>query len=250
MQRRDSFFGRRKGKRLRPGRAALLERRLPDLLIDIAAPPPTRLETLFALPVRDVRLEIGFGGGEHLVHQALNSPDRGFIGIEPFVNGLAKAVQAVESHGLGNVRLYDQDAGPLMDWMPAGSLARVDLLYPDPWPKRRHWKRRFVNRQNLERIHRVLRPGGTFRFVSDIASYVEWTLSQVHRRGELEWTAEAADDWRRPWPGWPGTRYEAKALGEGRRPAYLVFRKPDGPGGGDQFGSGAISTSSTCRLPQ
>ena len=152
MQRRDSFFGRRKGKRLRPGQAELLERRLPRLLVDIGEPPPARLEALFPVPVERVCLEIGFGGGEHLIHHALSEPGTSFIGIEPFVNGLAKALRAIDSHGLRNVRLYDQVAGPLLDWMPAGSLARIDLLYPDPWPKRRHWKRRFVNRQNLDRI--------------------------------------------------------------------------------------------------
>lgn len=226
--RRDSFFGRRKGKRLRPGQATLIETRLPELLLDIGAPPPERLEALFAEPVQAVFLEIGFGSAEHLIHEALSRPATGFIGIEPFLNGLAKAVSAIDRHGLRNVRLYDQDAGPLLDWMPAASLDRVDLLYPDPWPKRRHWKRRFVNRKNLDRITRVLKPGGLLRFVSDIPSYVDWTLLEVIRHGGLEWTAAAADDWRCPWPGWPGTRYEAKALGEGRRPAYLVFRRSRG----------------------
>jgi tRNA (guanine-N7-)-methyltransferase len=250
MQRRDSFFGRRKGKRLRPGQAELLRDRLPSLLIDIAVPPPPRLEALFAVPVERVWLEIGFGGGEHLIHRALNHPEAGIIGIEPFVNGLAKALRAIDRHHLGNVRLYDQDAGPLLDWMPAESLERIDLLYPDPWPKRRHWKRRFVNRQNLDRIARVLRPGGAFRFISDIPSYVDWTLIEVSRHGGLEWTARSAEDWQEPWPGWPGTRYEAKAIREGRRPAYLTFRKPDGGPDRVQFGSGAISTSSASRLPQ
>jgi tRNA (guanine-N7-)-methyltransferase len=248
--RRDSFFGRRKGKRLRPGQATLIETRLPELLLDIGAPPPKRLEALFAEPVQAVFLEIGFGGAEHLIHEALSRPGTGFIGIEPFLNGLAKAVSAIDRHGLRNVRLYDQDAGPLLDWMPVESLARIDLLYPDPWPKRRHWKRRFVNRQNLDRIARVLRPSGLFRFVSDIPSYVDWTLIEVIRHGGLAWTAERADDWRRPSPGWPGTRYERKALSEGRRPAYLVFRKPEASTS-DQLGSGAMSTSScSWRLPQ
>jgi tRNA (guanine-N7-)-methyltransferase len=228
MQRRDSFFGRRKGKRLRPGQAALLESRLPEFIIDITALPPAGLEALFPVSVRQVYLEIGFGGGEHLIHEALAHPDSGFIGIEPFVNGLAKALRAIEERSIRTIRLYDEDAGPLIDWMPAASLARIDLLYPDPWPKRRHWKRRFVNRQNLDRIARVLRPGGRFRFISDIPSYVDWTLVEVARHCGLEWTAETADDWRRPWPGWPGTRYEAKALSQGRRPAYLVFRRPEG----------------------
>ena len=225
MHRRDSYFGRRKGKRLRPGQAYLMERLLPELLIDISQPPPGRMEDLFPDPVQRVCLEIGFGGGEHLIHQALANPDTGFIGIEPFVSGMAKALRAIDENGIRTIRLYDQDAGPLLDWIVPGSLARLDLLYPDPWPKRRHWKRRFVNRENLDRIARVLRPGGEFRFISDIPSYVDWTLIEVARHGVLEWRAESADDWRRQWPGWPGTRYEAKALSQGRRPAYLVFRK-------------------------
>lgn len=227
MERRDSFFGRRKGKRLRAGQAAVVERRLPQLRIDVSAPPPRRIEDLFPEPVQQVCLEIGFGGGEHLVREALTNPGTGFIGIEPFVNGLAKALRAIDEHAIRTIRLYDQDAGPLLDWIPAQSLERVDLLYPDPWPKRRHWKRRFVNQQNLERIARVLRPGGRFRFISDISSYVDWTLIEIARHGGLEWVAETADDWRQPWPDWPGTRYEAKALSQGRKPAYLVFRKPE-----------------------
>lgn len=225
MQRRSTLYGRRKGKPLSPRRERLMADVLRARAVDPAGPAPDRAADLFPVPVDDLRLEIGFGGGEHLIHEATASPATGFIGVEPFVEGMAKAVAAIDAGGLANIRLYDGDAADLLAWLPAASLSRVDLLYPDPWPKRRHWKRRFVNRDNLDGIARVLEPGGTFRFASDIDSYVDWTLRHLLRHPAFEWTAERADDWRQPWDGWPGTRYEAKALREGRRPAYLVFRK-------------------------
>ncbi len=226
MQRRTStLYGRRKGKPLSPHRERLMAGAYRALAVDIAAPLAGRAADLFPAPVDDIRLEIGFGGGEHLVHEAVASPATGFIGVEPFVEAMAKAVAAIDAGGLTNIRLDDGDAADLLDWLPPASLSRIDLLYPDPWPKRRHWKRRFVNPDNLDRIVRVLSSGGVFRFASDIESYVEWTLRHLLARPDFVWTAERADDWRRPWPGWPGTRYEAKALREGRTPAYLVFRK-------------------------
>jgi tRNA (guanine-N7-)-methyltransferase len=225
MQRRGgSFYGRRKGKQLRPGQRKALEAVLPTLLIDPKQPPPETLGLLFDTPTAAFRLEIGFGGGEHLLHEANARPDVGFIGVEPFENGMAKAVTAIAREGIRNIRLYDQDAAPLLDWLPAGSLERIDLLYPDPWPKKRHFKRRFVNQANLERIARCLAPGGTFRFATDIGSYVEWTLDAVAKNGRLRLVDPAADH-SEPWPGWPGTRYEAKAILEGRKPTYLAFRK-------------------------
>lgn len=222
---RRSLYGRRKGKKLRAGQAARFDTLLPELRLDLAAPPPADLRALFAAPVSDIRMEIGFGGGEHMLHEAEANPGTGFIGVEPFLNGMAKALAGIDERGLKNVRLYDNDAALVLDWLPEGSLTRVDLLYPDPWPKTRQFKRRFVSDANLEKIVRALKPGGEFRFASDIASYVEWTLAHVRRRPQLVWTAERADDWRKPWAGWPGTRYEAKALREGRVPAYLIFRR-------------------------
>lgn len=177
------------------------------------------------MPVDEVRLEIGFGGGEHLLHEARSFPRIGFIGVEPFRNGLAKAVAAIRREGIRNVRLFDEDAVRLLEWLPAASLTRIDLLYPDPWPKTRHWKRRFVQRENIDRIARCLRTGGSFRFASDVPAYVSWTLREVGRSGELAWTAGDIEECRTPWEGWPGTRYEMKAVAEGRRPAYLGFRK-------------------------
>jgi tRNA (guanine-N7-)-methyltransferase len=225
MERRDSLYGRRKGKPLSARREGLMATLYPALALDLDAVSSADAAALFTVPVGAVFLEIGFGGGEHLIHEAEAAPGQGFIGVEPFLAGMAKAVAAIAGTGLRNVRLFDGDAAHLLDWLPPASLTRIDLLYPDPWPKRRHWKRRFVNPANLDRLARVLRPGGLFRFASDIDSYVAWTLLHLLKRADFEWTAESADDWRKPFPGWPGTRYEAKALAAGRKPAYLAFRR-------------------------
>ena len=170
-------------------------------------------------------MEIGFGGGEHFVAEAERHPRTGFIGAEPFVNGMAKALTAIEARALSNIRLHHGDAIELLAWLPASSLARVDLLYPDPWPKRRHWKRRFVQDKSVAAIARIVKAGGEFRFASDIPDYVAWTLLRSMRSPDFAWTAEQADDWRQPWPGFSGTRYEAKAKREGRAPCYLIFRR-------------------------
>jgi tRNA (guanine-N7-)-methyltransferase len=219
-----AFFGRRKGHRLKPARAALFETLLPGLALDLAAPPEP-LRSLFSNPVDEVRLEIGFGGGEHLLGEAQAHARIGFIGIEPFVNGMAKALSAIAARSLSNIRLHHGDAIEVLAWLPPASLGRVDLLYPDPWPKRRHWKRRFVQDSHISAIGRVLRSGGEFRVATDIADYAAWTLRHMLQCPNFEWTAERADDWRRPWRGFPGTRYEAKARCEGRRSCYLVFRR-------------------------
>jgi tRNA (guanine-N7-)-methyltransferase len=132
---------------------------------------------------------------------------------------------AIDEFKLANIRLHHGDAVDLLAWLPAGSLARVDLLYPDPWPKRRHWKRRFVSEENITALARVLRPGGEFRFATDWANYAEWTLARLTRSADFVWIAECADDWRKPWAGFGGTRYEMKAAREGRAPTYLIFRR-------------------------
>jgi tRNA (guanine-N7-)-methyltransferase len=219
-----AFFGRRKGHALRPRQAALFETLLPRLALDLSAPPPDDLRRLFT-DVDEVRLEIGFGGGEHLVAEAERAPRTGFVGSEPFVNGMAKALAAIDERKLDNIRLHHGDASELIAWLPAASLNRIDLIYPDPWPKRRHWKRRFVQDESVAAIARILRPGGEFRFATDIADYAAWTLVRLTRSPEFAWTAERADDWRQPWPGFSGTRYEAKAKREGRVPCYLIFKR-------------------------
>jgi tRNA (guanine-N7-)-methyltransferase len=149
----------------------------------------------------------------------------GFIGVEPFENGMAKALAAIAARGLVNIRLHFGDAIHVLGWLPAGAIAGLDLIYPDPWPKRRHWKRRFVQDATVAAIARVLAPGGLFRFVTDWPDYAAWTLQHLMRASDFEWTAERADDWREPWPGFTTTRYEAKAKRAGRLPCYLVFRR-------------------------
>jgi tRNA (guanine-N7-)-methyltransferase len=220
-----AFFGRRKGHALRPRQAALIAHALPRLAVDVTAPAPADLRTLFPPDVDDLRLEIGFGGGEHLVAEARAHPHVGFIGIEPFINGMAKALVLIEDTGLANIRLHFGDALDVLGWLPAATLGRVDLIYPDPWPKRRHLKRRFVQDRTIAAIGRGLRPGGEFRFVTDIADYAAWTLERLLRSSQFTWTAERADDWRLPWRGFTATRYEAKAKREGRVPCYLIFHR-------------------------
>ncbi|MBO0661364.1 tRNA (guanine(46)-N(7))-methyltransferase TrmB [Jiella sp. MQZ9-1] len=224
-RRREAFFGRLKGPKLRQHQAALIANRLPALRLDLTMPPPAALSALYASPKERFRLEIGFGGGEHLLHRSGEDLACGFIGVEPFVNGMAKLLSALEAAPRDNLRLFDDDAALLLDWLPAASLDAVDLLYPDPWPKKRHFKRRFVNTKNLDRIARVLKPGGYFRFASDIDTYVNWTLRHVGDHSAFIWTAARPADWQTPFAGWPGTRYEAKAIREGRPPAYLTFQR-------------------------
>jgi tRNA (guanine-N7-)-methyltransferase len=221
---RGAFFGRRKGHPLRARQAELFDTLLPRLALNLDAPAGA-LAALFPLSVDGVRLEIGFGGGEHLIAQAQADPRSGFIGAEPFVNGMAKALAAIDAETLANIRLHHGDAADLLDWLPAASLTRIDLLYPDPWPKRRHRKRRFVSEASIGKLARILRPGGEFRFATDWPDYAAWTLQRLLRAAQFTWTAERADDWRRPWPGFTRTRYEAKAIREGRTPCYLVFRR-------------------------
>jgi tRNA (guanine-N7-)-methyltransferase len=198
---------------------------LPELLIDAGEPPPDDCRALFPAAVGEVRLEVGCGAGEHLVNQAARFPDAGFIGVEPFEEGLGKTVAAIDAAGCRNVRLFDDDAAMLLDWLPPDSLSRIDLLYPDPWPKRRHWKRRFVQDATVAQLARILRPGGEFRFVTDIDDYAAWTLVHLLRSPDFAWTAQCADDWRKPWPGFSGTRYQAKAIRAQRAPCFLIFRR-------------------------
>ncbi|MFZ3359032.1 MAG: tRNA (guanine(46)-N(7))-methyltransferase TrmB [Xanthobacteraceae bacterium] len=173
----------------------------------------------------NIALEIGFGGGEALIAQARERPDTGYVGVEPFLNGMAKALAAIESNNLRNIRLHFDDAADLIAWLPEMSLARIDLIHPDPWPKRRHWKRRFVQDEMVAQLGRILRPGSDFRFVTDIADYAAWTLQRFVRSSVFEWTAQRADDWRKPWPGFTGTRYHAKATRADRPSCFLVFRR-------------------------
>jgi tRNA (guanine-N7-)-methyltransferase len=220
-----SFFGRRKGHKLRLHQADLIAHLLPRLALDVAAASPADLTALFDPPAGDIRLEIGFGGGEHLVAEARAFPGTGFIGCEPYVNGMAKILSQIETHGIGNIRLLAGDAAELLAWAPPQSLERIDLIHPDPWPKRRHWKRRFVQDATVAAMARVLKPDGEFRCVSDIDDYCAWTLAHLARAPDFLWIAQRADDWRLPWADYTMTRYGRKAERDGRRATYLRFRK-------------------------
>jgi tRNA (guanine-N7-)-methyltransferase len=220
-----AFVGRRKGHPLRARQIELFETLLPKLAPDLSRPAPADLRALFATALDQVRLEIGFGGAEHMIVQALANPRNGFIGSDGFENAIGKALTAVDDNDLANVRLHFGDASELIDWLPEGALSRIDLLYPDPWPKRRHWKRRFIQDESLARLARILKAGGELRFATDIADYAAYALARVMRSKDFIWTAECAEDWRKPWVGFSRTRYEAKAIREGRTPAYFIFRK-------------------------
>jgi tRNA (guanine-N7-)-methyltransferase len=220
-----SFFGRRKGHKLRIHQADLIAHLLPQLALDIDSPAPADLSELFNDGIETIRLEIGFGGGEHLIAEAQAFPDIGFIGCEPYVNGMAKILTQIEAVNVKNIRLYAGDAAELVAWAPQGSMARIDLIHPDPWPKRRHWKRRFVQDATVAAMARILKPQGEFRFVSDIDDYCAWTLAHLLRSPDFLWLAERAADWHLPWAGYTMTRYGRKAEREGRKAAYLRFRR-------------------------
>jgi tRNA (guanine-N7-)-methyltransferase len=225
---RRNFYGRRKGKSLRPAQKRDLEH-LKDLSPGAVTrdenPDRTQLNpaSIFGGDT-EIWLEIGFGGGEHLVHQARNNPNIGFIGCEPYINGVAMLLGKIRDARLDNLRLHPGDARDLLDVLPDASLSRVFLLYPDPWPKKRHHRRRFVTPEHLIPLSLKMKPGAILRIATDIDDYVRQALEEVPKCG-LHWQAERASDWKEPWPDWITTRYEAKALREGRVPTYLTFQK-------------------------
>jgi tRNA (guanine-N7-)-methyltransferase len=222
------FYGRRKGKPLKASRQALVETLLPALRIPIPAARDSLVpQTLFPFAPRAVWLEIGFGGGEHLAAQAAEHPDIGFIGSEVFLNGVASLARHVGEGKLANVRIHDDDVRLLLPALAPMSLARVTLLFPDPWPKTRHAKRRFIQQAALDRLAALLVDGGEFRVASDHPVYVRWALAQVLAHPAFTWPARGPEDWRTRAPDSGPTRYEQKALQAGRRPAYRKsFRKP------------------------
>lgn len=215
------FYGRRKGKPLKASRQDLIETFLPELRI----PSERGIDplSLFGFPVGAVRLEIGFGGGEHLAHQALANPTVGFIGAEVFLNGIGSMLRHIRALNLKNVRICDEDVRTLLPRLPDACLARVSLLFPDPWPKARHAKRRFVGPENLREMERLIAPGGELRIASDHPVYIDWTLQHLGGHPAFAWTARGPADWReRPADSSP-TRYEEKARKAGRTPAFLNF---------------------------
>ncbi|MBS0385682.1 MAG: tRNA (guanosine(46)-N7)-methyltransferase TrmB [Proteobacteria bacterium] len=183
-------------------------------------PPP------YPLPSRGggVVLEIGFGGGEHLVAQAAAHPELRFIGVEPFLNGVASCLRHIEESGVANVRLHHGDARDVLACLPDASLDRIDILFPDPWPKKRHWKRRLIQLEFVAELARVLKPGAEVRFATDWANYAAWTLEVFTRNPHFSWTAERAADWRTAWSGHVTTRYEQKRLGD-CTPVWLRFAR-------------------------
>jgi tRNA (guanine-N7-)-methyltransferase len=221
-ERSGAFFGRRKGKKLRAGQDELVQNLLPAIRVVPARDIPGQFPDPQA---PETWLEIGFGGGEHLAAQARTHRDVNIIGCEPFVNGMAKLLAVVEQENLDNIRVWDDDITDLLPTLPAASFDRVYILYPDPWPKRRQRKRRLVSDENLEMLARVMKPGAELRFASDIDDYIGWVLARALRSPHFRWTATRADDWRKPYEGWPGTRYEAKAIREGRVPSYLTLKR-------------------------
>lgn len=221
-------FGRRRGRKLSPRQDRLVRELLPRLSIDHGAPPLPDLTRLFASPVDDVWLEIGFGGGEHLLWQARAQPAVGMIGCEPFLDGVVKVLSAIDTvdgapPGLGNIRLLADDVRPLLRWLPERSIGRAFILFPDPWPKARHQKRRLVSEATLAELGRVLRPGAELRLATDIADYAHVMLLALRQAGSFDWTARTASDWRQRPADWPATRYEAKAVAAGRRCYYFRF---------------------------
>jgi tRNA (guanine-N(7)-)-methyltransferase len=225
---RRNFYGRLKGKALKKSQKAYLDEDLGTLSPGAVSweenPARTPLDLPGLFGDRPVWLEIGFGGGEHLVHQAAANPDVGIIGCEPYINGVAMLLGKIRRAGVSNLAVHPGDARDLFDVLPEASVARAFLLYPDPWPKARHHRRRFVTEEHLVPLARVLKPGAIFRVATDIEDYVRQTLEEVPKFG-FEWLAEGPEDWRAPWDDWLSTRYEQKALREGRRPHYLTFRR-------------------------
>jgi tRNA (guanine-N7-)-methyltransferase len=218
-------YGRRKGKPLSARKEALLAELLPRLRLDLGTPAPASLSALFAVTVRDVWLEIGFGSGEHLLWQAEHNRAIGFIGCEPFVNGMGSLLGAIEDRGIANIRVHDGDARDALAWLPDRSIARAVILFPDPWPKKRQLKRRLISAETVSALARVLAAGGELRFASDSGDYAAQTLYLMGKGGAFVWLAERASDWTARGSDWPETRYERKALSENRNPVYLTFRR-------------------------
>ena len=223
-----NFYGRFKGKTLRPNQKEFLEEDLEALSPGPVGwdvnPDREKLDVNALFDGRPLWLEIGFGGGEHLVHMAKTYPEIGIIGCEPFINGVAMLLGKIREAGVTNLKVHPGDARNLFDVLPDGSVERAFLNYPDPWPKKRHHRRRFVTQEHLQPLAQVMAEGSEFRVATDIPDYVRQTMQEVPKAG-FEWLAEGPSDWREPWRDWISTRYEQKALREGRTPHYMTFRR-------------------------
>jgi len=224
--RRIRSYGRRRGRKLRPARQAALDSGLVSVALDaLLADGTLDPRTLFAQGPKAVWLEIGFGGGEHLAWQAAANPDVGILGAEPFVNGVASLLAQIGRQGLGNVRIWPDDAGALLAALADASVDRAFLLFPDPWPKTRHHKRRIVNPANLDALARILADNAEFRVATDDQAYLGWILTHILDHPAFAWTARDPSDWRHRPADWPATRYEEKAVKNGRKPYFLSFRR-------------------------
>lgn len=215
---RPRLYGRAKGRPLRGHQQALMQDLYPQIEIDVDKVHKHILE-------KELWLEIGFGGGEHLIWQAEKNPDVALWGAEPFINGVAKVVAAVDQKNLENMRLYRGDGRLVLDCLQNESVSRLFVLFPDPWPKARHNKRRLITERFLDDAYRILKPGAHFRFASDITDYVDWTLTRVLQHGGFSWRPETQSSWRTRPSDWPQTRYESKANREGRPSHYFEFER-------------------------
>ncbi len=224
---RRTLYGRRRGKPMRPARRAAFDRLLPELRVDLDGVAPGGLapSTMFEPAPRAVWLEIGTGNGEHLAWQAAANPAVGLIAAEPYLAGVGRAIGHLDADGLSNVRFFVDDARLLLEALAEASVSRMFILFPDPWPKARHHKRRIVAPSTLPAIQRVLADGAELRLATDDMDYCRWMLALLTGAPAFEWRARHPNDWRRRTGDWPATRYEEKAIEQGRRPAYLRFRR-------------------------
>jgi len=224
---RLKYYGRRKGHTLSGRKQSLVETLLPAISVDIDGVEEGALDpkSLFTAPPKEVWLEVGFGKGEHMVWQTEHNNDIGMIGCEPYLNGVAGLLSQIDDTKNDAIRIFGEDARYLLELLPDASITKVFLLHPDPWPKRRHAKRRFLCPDNLDQIARLLVDGGEFRVAHDLPVYQEWISLQMSERDDFVWQAKGRSDWIDRAEDWPETRYEAKAKREGRTPMYFRYRR-------------------------
>ncbi len=222
-------FGRRQGRRLRTGKRTLVDTLLPTIQLSLdevvqwqSGKAAELFNHLTTQPLNHVFLEIGFGGGEHLAHQAMLHPDIGMIGCEPYINGIGDLLKKIDAQKIRNIRVFPNDARLLIEKLPDRCLDKVFILYPDPWPKSRHHKRRLISMAFLDDLARVMKPGAALQLATDHADYAAWMLERLLAHPKFTWTAQACADWLNPPPDWIPTKYEQKALAG--RPTYLNFR--------------------------
>lgn len=220
-----SSFGRRRGRKLPEAKEALVENLLPQISVNTDDAAHRNSPAKLAAAHSRIWLEIGFGGGEHLAQQAAWNPDVLCIGCEPYIDGVARLLEAVDEQNLDNVRILPDDARLVLQQLPPATVERLFILFPDPWPKLRHHKRRIVSQETLAMIHRVLKPGGELRLATDHGDYAAWMLEYVQAHGGFTWQAKRAEDWKKPPADWVNTRYETKTRAQGRAPVYYSFKR-------------------------